>query len=367
MPEQPPPVSRGALRGFSGRHPVRDEDPFAADLALKRMPVVDCQGTSGKPECRGIYDFYAPPVIPSVRLTSRGFTDLSCTGGQRRPGASRGRAGRPTRRLYAQHLRRPGASSRRRLRHRARTTRPATRICTTATQTTPNVSTDCAELGPHNETSIAVNPTNPHNMIGGANDYQLGLNPGGHVRDSAVAGARDVRRRQDLVRVPALLPAPPTRRPAIRQSPSTPRARLLCDAGLPVRRTENALNPDVAGRQLGRRRTDVVVSRASPPAAATREAPATCSTRNTSLLGATATPSSLTATSGWARRAILSGQHLQPVTHDGGKTWSTPHVISGSPRPGIRLRSHGCRRRPHLRRVPNTTDLQHGSRRLRGG
>ena len=55
------------------------------------------------------------------------------------------------------------------------------RICTTVTQTTANVDTDCEKTGPTNETSIAVNPTNENNIIGGTNDYQLGLNPGGHV------------------------------------------------------------------------------------------------------------------------------------------------------------------------------------------
>src|SRR5213078_406459 len=43
--------------------------------------------------------------------------------------------------------------------------------------------------GPHNETSIAVNPTNILNMIGGANDYQLGLNPGGHVSETVLSRA----------------------------------------------------------------------------------------------------------------------------------------------------------------------------------
>jgi hypothetical protein len=62
-------------------------------------------------------------------------------------------------------------------------------ICTTATQPGPNMNTDCEGasgqgIGPHNETSIAVNPTNTANMIGGLNDYQLGLNPGGHVTET---------------------------------------------------------------------------------------------------------------------------------------------------------------------------------------
>ncbi|MEO8330295.1 MAG: sialidase family protein, partial [Candidatus Nanopelagicales bacterium] len=40
-----------------------------------------------------------------------------------------------------------------------------------------------------NETSIAVNPTDPNNMIGGANDYQLALNPGGHVSETVLSRA----------------------------------------------------------------------------------------------------------------------------------------------------------------------------------
>ncbi len=57
-------------------------------------------------------------------------------------------------------------------------------ICTTTTSTAANVRADCEGKGPHNETSIAVNPTNANNIIGGANDYQLALNPGGHVGET---------------------------------------------------------------------------------------------------------------------------------------------------------------------------------------
>src|SRR4029453_12948117 len=63
-------------------------------------------------------------------------------------------------------------------------TKTGTAICTTPTQATANVNTDCEGVNPHNETSIAVNPTNPLNIIGGVNDYQLGLNPGGHVGET---------------------------------------------------------------------------------------------------------------------------------------------------------------------------------------
>jgi hypothetical protein len=64
------------------------------------------------------------------------------------------------------------------------------KICTTPTQTGANVNTDCAPTaGPHNETSIAVNPTNASNLIGGDNDYQLAINSGGHVTESVLSRA----------------------------------------------------------------------------------------------------------------------------------------------------------------------------------
>lgn len=63
-----------------------------------------------------------------------------------------------------------------------------TAICTTATQS-GNANTDCEENGPHNETSIAVNPTNALNIIGGVNDYQLAINSGGHLTESILSRA----------------------------------------------------------------------------------------------------------------------------------------------------------------------------------
>jgi hypothetical protein len=64
-----------------------------------------------------------------------------------------------------------------------------TAICSTAPSTAANVNTDCEENGPHNETSIAVNPTDTDNMIGGVNDYQLSLNPGGHLTETILSRA----------------------------------------------------------------------------------------------------------------------------------------------------------------------------------
>ena len=64
-----------------------------------------------------------------------------------------------------------------------------TPICSTTTSTAANVNTDCEHNVPHNETSIAVNPTDPNNILGGANDYQLAVNPGGHVSETLLSRA----------------------------------------------------------------------------------------------------------------------------------------------------------------------------------
>ena len=68
-------------------------------------------------------------------------------------------------------------------------TKPGRVSCTTPTQSAANVNTSCEGSNPHNETSIAVNPTDPDNIIGGANDYQLGVNPGGHVSERLLSRA----------------------------------------------------------------------------------------------------------------------------------------------------------------------------------
>lgn len=64
-----------------------------------------------------------------------------------------------------------------------------TAICSTETSNAANVNTSCEHNTPHNETSIAVNPTNHDNIIGGANDYQLAANPGGAVSETLLSRA----------------------------------------------------------------------------------------------------------------------------------------------------------------------------------
>jgi hypothetical protein len=63
---------------------------------------------------------------------------------------------------------------------------PPSPICSTTTTTATNVNTDCEGNAPHNETTIAVNPTNPRNIIGSANDYQFFVDQGSSVVKSTI-------------------------------------------------------------------------------------------------------------------------------------------------------------------------------------
>ncbi|HEY5901524.1 MAG TPA: sialidase family protein [Anaerolineales bacterium] len=66
---------------------------------------------------------------------------------------------------------------------------PSSPICSTQTSNAANVNTDCEGNAPHNETSIAVDPTNPNHLVGSANDYQLRLSSGGTVYETVYSRA----------------------------------------------------------------------------------------------------------------------------------------------------------------------------------
>ena len=66
---------------------------------------------------------------------------------------------------------------------------PTSPICATSPSSAANVNTDCEGAAPHNETSLAVNPTNPLNIVGSANDYQLSLSSGGTTYETIYSRA----------------------------------------------------------------------------------------------------------------------------------------------------------------------------------
>jgi hypothetical protein len=69
------------------------------------------------------------------------------------------------------------------------TKNPTGAICSTTTASAANVSTDCEGTNPHNETSIAIDPTNPSHLIGAANDYQIRLDSGGAIYETVLTRA----------------------------------------------------------------------------------------------------------------------------------------------------------------------------------
>ncbi len=65
---------------------------------------------------------------------------------------------------------------------------PSNPVCSVSSSGS-NANTDCEGNAPHNETTIAINPTNPLNLITSANDYQLFLSSGGTVNETAFSRA----------------------------------------------------------------------------------------------------------------------------------------------------------------------------------
>lgn len=66
---------------------------------------------------------------------------------------------------------------------------PSSPICSTTQSSAANVNTDCEGTAPHNETSVAVDPTNASHMIGSANDYELSISSGGTTYETAYSRA----------------------------------------------------------------------------------------------------------------------------------------------------------------------------------
>ena len=182
---------------------------------------------------------------------------------------------------------------------RLRQAKPGVAICTTPTQTAANVNTDCETTGPHNETSIAVNPTEPDEHH---------------------------RRRQ---RLPA------------RPEPGWPRHRDACCRG----RT-SASTAATRGRSTRSTRTP----RTRPPAI--RPWPSTPTATRTTQRWASASS---------ARSTRTNPDVLVSNSGDGGKTWSTSRIAPGSGNEDERRRPAGQgvrrglgprQRHRHVRRLP---------------
>lgn len=214
--------------------------------------------------------------------------------------------------------------------------KPGQKLCATTNvvNLADNVNTDCNEgsVGPHNETSIAVNPTGDHtNIIGGANDYQLALNAGGHVSETVQSRAHvtfDGGHTWSMYPIGFSSTYQATGDPAIAFDHSG--HAYYATLGFRFVGPANAQNPDVLVANSGdggKTWTSVRVAAGSG---------------NEGSVGDLLDKEYITA---WGdgnalvtfgdfrlgqKGSYISAKIYSSVTHDYGKTWSAPQVISGT-------------------------------------
>jgi hypothetical protein len=206
-------------------------------------------------------------------------------------------------------------------------------ICTTAMQTAAQANTDCetTSIGPHNETSIAVNPTNVNNMIGGANDYQLGLNPGGHVSETVFSRAHvtfDGGKTWSMYPVFSSSTYQGTGDPALAFDASG--HAYYGTLGFRFVGPANATNPDVlvSNSGDGGKTWDTV-----RVAAGSGTETSVGDLLDKEYVAAWGNGNAIVTYGDFRlgqNGSFISAKIYDSVTHDFGKTWSTPQVISGS-------------------------------------
>jgi hypothetical protein len=208
-----------------------------------------------------------------------------------------------------------------------------TAICTTAAQLAANANTDCetTSAGPHNETSIAVNPMNPQNMIGGANDYQIGLNSGGHVSETVLSRAHvtfDGGQTWSMFPVFSNSAYQATGDPAVAFD-AAGRA-YYGTLGFRFVGPANAQNPDVLVSNSGDGGKTWNVVRV---AAGSGNETSTGDLLDKEYVAAWGNGNAIVTYGDFRlgqKGALISARIFASVTHDGGNSWSTPVVISGS-------------------------------------
>ncbi len=214
-------------------------------------------------------------------------------------------------------------------------TTPGTPVCTTPTQLAPNVNTDCemtsAGPGPHNETSIAINPTDQNNLIGGVNDYQLGINPGGHVTETVQSRAHvtfDGGRTWSMYPVLSNSAYQATGDPALAFDAAG--TAYYATLGFRFVGPVNALSPDILVSTSTDKGRDWTVRRI---AEGSGNFGSVGDLLDKEYIAAWGTGNAVVTFGDFRlgqKRAFESAVIYSSITHDGGNTWSKPQVISGA-------------------------------------
>jgi len=205
-------------------------------------------------------------------------------------------------------------------------------ICTTTPSSAANVNTDCEKAaGPHNETSIAVNPTNARNIIGGANDYQLALNSGGHVTESVLSRAHvtfDGGQTWSMYPLFSSSTYQATGDPAVAFDASG--HAYYATLGFRFVGPFNAQSPDVLVSNSGDGGKTWSTARIAAGSGVFTSVGDVLDKEYIAAWG----HGNAIVTFGDFRQgrkgSFVSARIYSSVTHDGGNTWSTPVVISGS-------------------------------------
>ncbi|MDH2444590.1 sialidase family protein [Amnibacterium sp. CER49] len=209
-------------------------------------------------------------------------------------------------------------------------TKPGVPICTTSGSPTANVNTDCDGQNPHNETAIAVNPTNANNLIGGANDYQLRSNPGGHVAESVLSRAHvtfDGGRTWSEYPINANSAYQATGDPSIAFD-ATGHA-YYATLGFGFTGAKGATNPDIVVANSGdggRNWTSVRVASGSGNSGSVGDL------LDKEWIAAWGAGNAIVSFGDFRQAqkgAIVTARIHTTVTHDYGRTWSAPVVVSG--------------------------------------
>ena len=213
------------------------------------------------------------------------------------------------------------------------TVKIGTPFCSTTTSIAANVNTDCEtkSVGPHNETSIAVNPADPNNIIGGANDYQLGLNPGGHVSETLLSRAHvsfDGGQTWSEYPLNANSAYQATGDPAVAFDASG--NAYYATLGFRFVGPANAQNPDVLVSSSGDGGKSWSTSRIAQGSGTETSVGDLLDKEYVAAWG----DGNAIVTFGDFRLgqkgSFVNSRIYASVTHDAGKTWSSPQVISGS-------------------------------------